>query len=76
MVEQAPRVSTHLGYFGSGADRYVVAGYKKAVPPAERLLQVAQVEGLDGVELNYPALVYEGTQAEIAAAFRQSGLAV
>ena len=59
MTNQFPKISTHLGYFGSGSDRYNPIGYKKASPPADRIRMAATVDGLDGVELNYPALVNE-----------------
>ena len=38
MTGQLPKISTHLGYFGSGGDRYNTAGYQTAVAPRDRVL--------------------------------------
>jgi xylose isomerase len=76
MVDALPRISTHLGYFGSGGDRYNLAGYQEAVPPLERIRRVSQVQGLTGVELNYPALVSEETVDDVKAALQETGLVV
>ena len=71
-----PKISTHLGYFGSGVDRYNPAGYKKDASPLERIRLASQVRGLDGVELNYPALVNEETIEEVKSVLNEAGLAV
>jgi len=76
MGDSQPRVSSHLGYFGSGGDRYNLGGYKKAVAPLDRLRAVAQVKGLDGVELNYPALVAEETVDQVKSVLAETGLQV
>jgi sugar phosphate isomerase/epimerase len=70
-----PQISSHLGYFGSGGDRYCLGGYQEAVPSMERLRLVAKVEGLDGVELNYPALVTEETAADVRHILEEEELA-
>jgi sugar phosphate isomerase/epimerase len=69
-----PRISTHLGYFGTGGDRYCLGGYQEATPPLERIRRVADVDGLDGVELNYPALINEGNYSKFREALEKSGL--
>jgi len=76
MTGSLPKISTHLGYFGSGSDRYNPSGYRVAVPPLERLCLASKASGLDGVELNYPATVNEGTIEEVKSALRETGLAV
>ena len=57
MTDILPRISTHLGYFGSGGDRYNPGGYQQAISPVERIRAVSEVNGLAGIELNYPSLV-------------------
>jgi xylose isomerase len=74
-AEHAPPISTHLGYFGTGGDRYCLGGYQQATPPLERIRRVADVEGLNGVELNYPSLITEENAAEVRAALEESDLA-
>jgi len=59
MAGELPKISTHLGYFGSGGDRYNTAGYQSAVAPRDRVSLAAKMKGLGGVELNYPSLVTE-----------------
>jgi len=76
MSNSFPKISSHLGYFGSGSDRYNPAGYQEAAPPAERIRLASEVDGLDGVELNYPALVNEETLDEIRSVLDETGLAV
>ena len=76
MADREVRVSTHLGYFGTGADRYNPSGYRKADAALERLYLVAGVHGLNGVELNYPALVNEETVDDVRATLAETGLAV
>jgi len=76
MADAQPQVSTHLGYFGSGADRYNASGYQKAVPSIERMRLASQVDGLDGVELNYPALVTEETVETVRSVLDEGGLTV
>jgi sugar phosphate isomerase/epimerase len=76
MTNSLPKISTHLGYFGSGGDRYNPDGYRNAVSPAERIRLASKVRGLDGVELNYPALVNEETVDEISSVLAETGLAV
>ena len=76
MVDQMPKISTHLGYFGSGGDRYNTAGYQTAVPGRDRILLAAKMPGLGGVELNYPSLVTEETVDATKAALREAHLAV
>lgn len=76
MVDILPRISTHLGYFGTGGDRYNLAGYQAAVSPLDRIKQVSQVQDLAGVELNYPALLNEDNLADVKTVLRETGLAV
>jgi xylose isomerase len=76
MANPFPKISTHLGYFGTGGDRYNPPGYKQAASPADRIRLVSQVDGLDGVELNYPALVNEETVDEIRSVLSETKLAV
>jgi hypothetical protein len=61
VMDSFPKISIHLGFFGSGSDRYNPDGYKNAASPAERIRLASKVRGLDGVESNYPALVNEET---------------
>jgi len=70
-----PSVSTHLGYFGGGGDRYCLAGYQEATAPLDRIRRVSGVEGLDGVELNFPALVSEESVADFQTALADGNLA-
>ena len=76
MVNSFLKISTHLGYFGTGADRYNPAGYQPTVSAIERIRRVSGVTGLNGVELNYPALVNEETVAEVKSVLSETGLAV
>jgi xylose isomerase len=76
MADLLPRISTHLGYFGTGADRYNPAGYQAAVPGRERVLLAGKVVGLGGVELNYPSLVTEETVESCKTALSEAHLAV
>ena len=76
MTNSFPRISTHLGYFGSGADRFNPSGYKEAASPLERIRLASEVSGLDGVELNYPALVNEETIGEVKSVLDEAGLEV
>jgi xylose isomerase len=71
-----PRISTHLGYFGAGGDRYNTAGYQTAVSARERILLAGKMQGLGGIELNYPALVSEETVDSTRTAVREAGLVV
>lgn len=71
-----PKISTHLGYFGGGSDRYNPAGYQTGALPVERIRLASQVDGLAGVELNYPALVKEETIDEVRSVLGETGLAV
>jgi len=54
-----PRISTHLGYFGTGADRYNPGGYKPPTSPKERIALAAGTKNLSGVELHYPMMFKE-----------------
>jgi xylose isomerase len=76
MPNLLPKISTHLGYFGTGADRYNPSGYRVALPPLERIRQASRAEGLDGVELNYPASVNEETVEDVKAVLREVRLMV
>ncbi len=71
-----PKISTHLGYFSSGADRYNPTGYKEDAPSVERIRLVSKVSGLDGVELNYPTLANEETIEEVKSVLEETGLEV
>ena len=70
------KISTHLGYFGSGADRYNPGGYVKATAALDRIKLASQVDGLNGVELNYPTLVSEETVEATISTLKSSGLVV
>ncbi len=76
MAGSLPKISTHLGLFGGGADRYNPAGYKEALAPAERIRLASEADGLNGVELNYPSLVDETTVDEMKAVVHEAGLEV
>ena len=76
MTATQPPISTHLGYFGTGADRYNPAGYRRADAALERLRLVAPTPGLRGVELNYPALVNEQNVDAVRAVLAETGLQV
>ena len=76
MSPNLPKISTHLGYFGSGADRYNPGGYVKATAALDRIKLASQVDGLDGVELNFPALVSEETVEATKSTLMASGLVV
>ncbi len=75
-MRDMPKISTHLGYFGSGGDRYNLAGYRKADSPIERIRLASTVSGLSGIELNYPALVNESNAEEVRSALKQGHLVV
>jgi L-rhamnose isomerase len=76
MADRLPRISTHLGYFGTGADRYNAAGYQPAVAARDRVLLAGRMVGLGGVELNYPSLVTEETVDTFKAALNEAHLSV
>lgn len=54
-----PRISTHLGSFGTGADRYDPGGYKPQVSPKGRIFMAAGVREFRGIELRYPMMFEE-----------------
>ena len=68
------KVSTHLGFFGAGSDRFVPAGYREPIGVRERIEAVADIEGLDGVELHFPTLVNEENLASISALLAEKRL--
>lgn len=74
-TKPVPSISTHLGYFGTGGDRYCLGGYQEAAAPLDRIRRVSVVDGLDGVELNYPALVSEESVNDVGAALADGKLA-
>ncbi len=50
-MERKIRFGSGLHVFGSTADRYVLDGYKPAVPVSEMIKTAATVEDLEGIEL-------------------------
>ncbi len=69
------RIASHLGPFSPNADRYNPKGYHAPRTPEERIHAAAQIEGLDGVELNFRGLVNEDTAPAIRALLDEVGLA-
>lgn len=70
-----PGISTHLGCFGTGADRCNPGGYKPLVSPQERVLMAASVEGLDGVELQYPMMFVDSDPVEMKQFLQETNVA-
>jgi sugar phosphate isomerase/epimerase len=66
--------STNLIPFGTASDRFCPAGYRPVISTREKILQAKQIEGLDGVELHYPAMFEEMTPAETNAFLNEVGL--
>lgn len=60
--------STNLIPFGTASDRFCPSGYRPVVSAREKILQARKIEGLDGVELHYPAM-FEDMNAMDAKAF-------
>jgi hypothetical protein len=50
LTDSFPKISTHLGFFGSGSDRYNPGGCKNAASPTERIRLASMVRGLEGAE--------------------------
>jgi L-rhamnose isomerase len=73
-MNHTPRIATHLGPFSPSGDRYNLKGYRPAVSWEERIRMAAQVEGLDGVELNFRGLVDEKTAPACKALLDEVGL--
>ena len=65
-----PKISTHLGYFGTGADRYNAGGYRAPTDALQRIALAADTEGLDGVELHYPMMFKQTSVEEMKDALR------
>ena len=60
-----PGISTHLGYFGTGADRYNTDGYRARTNANERIVLAAATDGLGAVELHYPMMFKDLSVGEI-----------
>jgi sugar phosphate isomerase/epimerase len=69
-----PRISTHLGFFGSGSDRFMPSGYREPIDAEARVEAVSMIEGLDGVELHFPAMVREDNVGSVKALLADKGL--
>ena len=66
--------STNLIPFGPASDRFCPTGFRPVVSTRQKILQAKQIEGLDGVELHYPAMFEEMTPAETKAFLDEVGL--
>lgn len=62
-VSTVPGISTHLGYFGTGADRYNSDGYRPTTNVLDRISLAARATGLGAVELHYP-MMFKSVSAE------------
>jgi xylose isomerase len=68
------KFASGLHVFGSTADRYVLSGYKSAVPIPEMIRAAAQVPDLQGVELVETWHINEDNADVILAQLEQAGL--
>lgn len=66
--------STNLIPFGPAGDRFCPPGFRPAISTREKIMQAKQVEGLDGVELHYPAMFEEMSPAETSTFLDSVGL--
>jgi xylose isomerase len=70
-----PGISTHLGYFGTGADRYNSDGYRPATNAVERIRLASRAAGLGAVELHYPMMFKSVPLEDIKACLSETHLA-
>jgi xylose isomerase len=62
--------------YGMGSERYVGSGYKPYRPLAERIARIAQLKGVDAVEVTFPNDVNAASLEEFRALIQHHGLKV
>jgi L-rhamnose isomerase len=69
-----PKIAVHLGVFAGVADRYSKHGYP--IPPGgeERVRQLAGMQGLEAVELNFRGTLTEESVPSVLKALNESSL--
>ena len=68
------KLASGVHVYGSTADRYVLSGYKDAVPISDMIKTAATVPGLKGLELVETWHINEGNADEVLADLDASGL--
>jgi sugar phosphate isomerase/epimerase len=68
------KFSTGAWIDGATGDRFVRDGYREGFPCAERLKRLAKVDGLSGIELNYPADLTDDNMSSVKKTLVETGL--
>jgi sugar phosphate isomerase/epimerase len=57
-------------------DRFNVNGFGEDVPVLERIREVVEIDGIEGIELHLPTEIYERNAGEIEKALNDYGLRI